>query len=51
MASKLDISALTINTEEARSIGEAIFEKLLVVGKLAQYHEIQPIVTGKRLIY
>lgn len=41
MASKLDVSALTINTEEARQIGAAIMEKVLVIGKLAQYHEIQ----------
>lgn len=41
MATKIDVSALTINTEESRSIGEAIFEKVLVIGKLAEYHEIQ----------
>ena len=41
MASKIDVSALTINTDEAREIGKAIMEKVLVVGKLAQYHEIQ----------
>lgn len=40
MASKLDVSSLTINTEEARQIGEAIMEKVLVIGKLAQYHEV-----------
>lgn len=41
MASKIDVSALTINTEEAKEIGKAIMEKVLVIGKLAQYHEIQ----------
>lgn len=43
MASKLDVSGLTLNTEEAREIGEAILEAEFVQGILSEDHEI---VTG-----
>lgn len=40
MASKIDISALTLNAEEASEIGKLIIEKEFVNGVLAQNHEI-----------
>jgi len=41
MASKIDVSALTINTEEASEIGAAILEKEFVNGLLSEYHNIE----------
>jgi hypothetical protein len=40
MASKYDISALTLNTKEAEDVAQAIFEKVLQIGNIAKYHEI-----------
>ena len=39
MASKVDVSALTIGTDEARELAKAIFTKVISQGDLAKYHE------------
>ena len=39
MASKIDVSALTLNPEEASEIGAAILEKEFLTGPLSEYHE------------
>lgn len=41
MASLIDISALTLNTEEAKEIGKLIIEKAFVQGTLADIHDIE----------
>jgi len=41
MASKIDVSALTLNPEEAQQISEAVIEKVFVQGELSQVHDIQ----------
>lgn len=41
MASLIDISALTLNTEEAKEIGKLIIEKAFVQGELAEIHDIE----------
>ena len=41
MASLIDISALTLNTEEAKEIGKLIIEKAFVQGTLADVHDIE----------
>jgi len=41
MASKIDVSALTLNPEEAQQISEAIIEKVFVQGELSAVHDIQ----------
>ena len=41
MATKIDVSALTLNTEEAQSISELIIEKVFVQGELSSVHDIQ----------
>lgn len=41
MASLIDISALTLNTEEAKEIGKLIIEKAFVEGDLSQIHDIE----------
>ena len=41
MATKIDVSALTLNTEEAQQISEAVIEKVFVQGKLNQIHDVQ----------
>lgn len=41
MASLIDISALTLNTEEAKEIGKLIIEKAFVQGSLADIHDIE----------
>ncbi|MBL4820124.1 MAG: hypothetical protein JKY98_03900 [Gammaproteobacteria bacterium] len=43
MASKIDVSALSLNAKEAESVSEAVFEKMFVDTQLAQIHDI---VTG-----
>jgi hypothetical protein len=41
MASAIDISALTLNPEEAQAVNEAVFEQVYVKGNLDLYHYIQ----------
>jgi len=41
MASLIDISGLTLNTEEAKEIGKLIIEKAFVQGELAEIHDIE----------
>lgn len=41
MASKIDVSALTLNTEEATQIGEAVIEQVFVQGELTDVHAIE----------
>lgn len=41
MASLIDISGLTLNTEEAKEIGKLIIEKAFVQGSLADIHDIE----------
>jgi len=41
MATKIDVSALTLNTEEAQLISELVVEKVFVQGELDQIHDIQ----------
>lgn len=41
MASKIDVSALTLNPEEAQQISEAVVEKVFVQGELNQVHDIE----------
>lgn len=41
MASLIDISGLTLNTEEAKEIGKLIIEKGFVQGTLADIHDIE----------
>ncbi|WP_462250435.1 hypothetical protein [Ekhidna sp.] len=40
MASKIDVSGLTINEEEAKDLGKAIFEAVLTTGEIEKYHEV-----------
>lgn len=41
MASKIDVSGLTLNTEEAQEISQAVVEKVFVQGELSQVHDVQ----------
>jgi len=41
MASKFDVSALTLNPEEAQQISEAVVEKVFMQGELSQIHDIE----------
>ena len=41
MASKIDVSALTLNTEEATQIGEAVIEQVFIQGELAEVHSVE----------
>lgn len=41
MASKIDVSALTLNPKEAQEISEAVVEKVFVQGELNQVHDVQ----------
>lgn len=50
MASKIDFSTLTLNSEEARSVSEAIFEELYAKPELSQVHEVMTGVTMDRYI-
>lgn len=40
MATKIDVSALTLNTEEAQELGAAVIEQVFIQGELAEIHEI-----------
>lgn len=40
MASSYDVSALTLNTEEAKSVSEAIRERIVATGQIARFHEV-----------
>lgn len=50
MASKIDVSALTLNTEEAKEISEGILEGEFVNGVLSQNHEIMTGIEHKKQI-
>lgn len=50
MASTIDVSGLTLNTEEAQSVSEAILEKEFINGVLAQNHEIMTGIEHKKQI-
>lgn len=50
MASKFDVSALTLNPEEAQQISEAVVEKVFVQGELAQVHDIETGISHKKQI-
>ena len=41
MASKIDVSGLTLNPEEAQQISEAVNEKVFISGELSQIHDIE----------
>lgn len=41
MASSIDISGLTLNTEEAKEIGKLIIEKAFVQGNLSDIHDME----------
>ena len=41
MATKIDVSALTLNAEEASAVSEVIVEKVFVQGELSAVHDIQ----------
>ena len=41
MASKIDVSALTLNAEEASQIGEAVIEQVFVQGELSDVHAVE----------
>ena len=41
MATKLDVAALSLNTEEAQSVSEAVLERVFVQGELNNVHDIQ----------
>ncbi len=41
MASKFDVSALTLNTEEATELGEAVIEQVFIQGELSDVHTIE----------
>lgn len=40
MATKIDVSGLTLNPEEAQQISEAVNEKVFIQGELSQVHDI-----------
>lgn len=40
MASKFDVSALTLNTEEAEQLAAAVIEQVFIQGELSEIHEI-----------
>lgn len=40
MSSKIDVSALTLNTEEVTEVGSAVIERVFVQGELSQVHDI-----------
>ena len=50
MASTIDFSALTLNTEEARSSSEVVFKKTLLSPQLEQIHAVQTGVEMDRYI-
>lgn len=50
MASKLDVSALTLNPQEATDVSKAVFERTITGGKLADRHEIETGVSMKQQI-
>jgi len=41
MATKIDVSALTLNPQEAQEVSEAVMEMVFVQNELADYHDIQ----------
>jgi len=41
MATKIDVSALTLNAEEASQVSEVIVEKVFVQGELSDVHDVQ----------
>ena len=41
MASKFDVSGLTLNTEEATEIGKAVIEQVFVQGELSDVHAVE----------
>jgi hypothetical protein len=50
MASLIDVSGLTLNTEEAKEISKLIIEKFFVNGNLSDIHDIETGVTHKMQI-
>ena len=41
MATVIDVSALTLNPEEVRTVGEVIFERVFEDGEIAEYHDVE----------
>ena len=41
MATKIDVSALSLNTEEAMQVGEAVIEGVFVQGELSTVHNVE----------
>ena len=41
MATKIDVSALTLNAEEASQVSEVIVEKVFAQGELSDVHDVQ----------
>jgi hypothetical protein len=41
MATKIDVSALTLNAEEVTQVSEAIVEQVFIQGELSQIHDVQ----------
>jgi len=50
MASKIDVSGLTLNAKEVESASEAVFEKVFMDTKLSQVHDIMSGVSMKEQI-
>ena len=50
MASKIDVSALSLNAQEAQSVSEAVFEKIYVDTQLSRVHDIVTGVSMKQQI-
>lgn len=50
MASKIDVSALTLNALEANDVSKAVFERTIIGGDLAERHEIETGVSQKQQI-
>ncbi len=50
MASKIDVSALSLNAKEAESVSEAVFEKVFVDTQLSRVHDIMTGVSMKQQI-
>jgi hypothetical protein len=50
MATKIDVSGLTLNPQEATEVSQAVMELVFVQNELSQYHEIQTGIQNKQQI-
>lgn len=52
MATKFDVSGLTLNNEEASEVSKAVIEKVFIQGELSQVHDIETGVQhGKQIVF